>query len=255
MKKIILSISLIILVILSFFSCSVKDFSSNSAPISHDIWDGLLKKHVTEEGWVNYKGFIEDKEAFYNYLNLLNGNHPNKSNWPKEERLAYWINAYNAYTVQLIVENYPTASIKDIKKGIPFVNSVWDIKFIKIEERTYDLNQLEHGLLRKKFDEPRIHFAINCASYSCPVLRGEAYVASKIETQLAEQARLFLADERRNRITAEKAQLSKIFSWFGKDFTKKTSKIEYINQYSPVKINADAEISYLDYDWNLNEPQ
>ncbi len=254
MRKIIGFFSILALGLGFLQSCAVRDVSTGSTPISHEIWDNLLKKHVTDDGWVEYKGFIEDKEQFYNYLNVLNGSHPNKENWTEEERLAYWINAYNAYTVQLIVENYPVKSIKDIKKGIPFVNSVWDIKFIKIEGKEYDLNKIEHALLRRKFEEPRIHFAINCASYSCPVLRGEAYVAEKLEEQLAEQARIFLSDERRNKIQADKAELSKIFSWFGGDFKKDGTKIEYINRYAPVKINPNAEISYLDYNWQLNEP-
>ncbi len=241
------------MVVLSFYSCAVRDVASESKPISHDIWNALLEKNITDDGWVDYKGFIKDKDKFYEYLGILSSNHPNKENWSEKESLSYWINAYNAFTVQLIIEHYPIKSIKDIKDGIPFVNSVWDIKFINIEGKEYDLNNIEHSILRKKFEEPRIHFAINCASYSCPILRAEAYVPEKLEKQLIEQSELFLADERRNKISSDKAELSKIFSWFGKDFKKKGSKIDFINQYAPVKISPNAEISYLKYNWELNE--
>jgi len=144
-----------------FFSCNnnnKKIVASNSTPISHEIWTELF------DGKVNYKGFAEDKARFDEYLNLLNTHHPNDKNWSKNEQLAYWINAYNAYTVELILKHYPVVSIKDIKKGLPFLNSVWDIEFIEIEGNTYDLNHIEHEILRKEFDEPRIHFAIVCAS-------------------------------------------------------------------------------------------
>lgn len=232
---------------------TIKDYSSTSKPISHDIWNELLQRNIKENGRTDYKGFIADKEQLYQYLSLLNNNHPNINNWTKEERLAYWINAYNAYTVQLIVESYPVKSIKDIKKGIPFINSVWDLKFIQIEGKTYDLNNVEHNILRKKFNEPRLHFAINCASISCPGLRNEAYYPEKIDQQLDEQARLFLNDSSKNKMAENKVELSKIFSWFGKDFKKNGTLIEYINPYTDIEIRSDAKKSFLEYDWNLNE--
>ena len=170
--------------------------------------------------------------------------------------MAYWINAYNAFTVKLIVDHYPVQSIKDIKNGIPFVNTVWDIKFIEIEEAVYDLNNIEHGILRPKFQDPRIHFAVNCASVSCPKLWNRAYTAKGLGEQLDRAARDFLRDERRNVIAEDRVQLSKIFSWYGMDFKKKgKSLIEYLNQYSPVQIQPDAEVDYLEYNWNLNEEE
>ncbi len=252
MKNIFVIITLLYIA-LSFHSCKVKDIQSNSRPISHATWDTLLQKHVSADGWVNYKGFIEDRAAFDKYLTLLSNNHPNKKNWSKQESFAYWINAYNAFTVQLIVDNYPTKSIKDIKNGVPFVNTVWDIKFIKIEGQEYDLNNLEHGIIRPKYKDPRAHFAVNCASYSCPKLLNEAYVANRLDEQLDAQAVAFITDEKRNIIQADKVQLSKIFKWYKGDFTDKLNLIEYINQYSPVKINGDAAIEHMDYGWTLNE--
>ena len=235
-------------------SCSVKEYNSSSRPIEHIIWDSLLHEHVASDGLVDYKGFIRDSVRFDKYLTLLQNNHPNKKYWSREERMAYWINAYNAFTVKMIVDHYPTKSIKDIKKGIPFVNTVWDIKFIKIEGAEYDLNNIEHGILRPKFKEPRVHFAVNCASYSCPPLRNEAYTATKLDAQLTDQAKIFLNDPRKNIIAKNQMQISKIFSWFKGDFLVKEKSIQsFINQFTDIEISNNAKISYLDYNWSLNE--
>ncbi len=238
-----------------FLSCNTNNkqiVASTSMPINHDIWHELLQKHVVG-GKVNYKGFQTDKVRFDEYLALLNTHHPNDKNWSKNEQLTYWINAYNAYTVELILKHYPIESIKKIKNGLPLINSVWDIQFIEIEGNTYNLNHIEHEILRKQFDEPRIHFAIVCASISCPDLWNEAFTAEKIDSQLNTQARAFLNDHSKNQVFADNAKLSKIFSWFKKDFTKKTTLIAYINQYSNIKTATDAKVTYLDYDWGLNE--
>lgn len=235
---------------------SYRNTSSGSKPVSHDLWTQLLQKHVAANGTVNYRGFIADKTALNQYLQLLQDNHPNNANWSNNEQLAYWLNAYNAFTVALITDNYPVASIKDITKGpnIPFVNSPWDIKFINIENTGYDLNNIEHGILRKQFNDPRIHFGINCASKSCPNLMQQAFTADKVNVQLDSLARAFLADTSKNKITSEEVQLSKIFSWFKGDFTKKnTPLITFLNKYAPLTIKPDAKIRFLDYDWQLNE--
>lgn len=233
-------------------SCKVKDYASDARPIVHATWDSLLQKYVGENGLVDYEGFIKDSVKFNSYLNVLKNNHPNPDSWTKEERLAYWINAYNAFTVKIVIDNYPTPSIKKIKPGIPFVNSVWDIKFIEIEGQTYDLNNIEHGILRAKFEEPRIHFAVNCASISCPKLLNRAYEPYTLEEQLNAVAKDFLTDELRNIIQKDKVQLSKIFFWYRGDFVKNMKLIEFINQYASIKVSENAKVSYLSYDWNLN---
>jgi hypothetical protein len=233
----------------------VGKVKSNSKPISHEIWDTLLQEHVTEDkGLVDYKGFLRDSAQLNEYLDLLSVNHPNEKNWSRDERLAYWINAYNAFTVKLIIDHYPVGSIKDIKSGIPFVNTVWDIKFINIEGEEYDLNNIEHGIIRPRFEEPRIHFAVNCAAISCPKLGNRAYTAEKLDAQLTQAARAFLRDNDKNKLSEGSVQLSKIFTWYGGDFkTNGRTIIEYINQYAPIKVNENAEVDYLDYSWNLNE--
>ena len=230
------------------------NIQSDSKPVSHETWDMLLKEHVDETGMVNYKGMIKDSLELNKYLDLLSKNHPNEKNWSKDERLTYWINAYNAFTVRLIIRNYPVESIKDIAGGIPFVNTPWDIKFIQIEDETYDLNNLEHGIIRKEFDEPRIHFALVCAAMSCPRLRNEAFTAEKLDTQLDAEATYFFNNPKKNKISAEKLELSKLLDWYWGDF-KDTAKnrVEYVNRYSKVKANADADVDFLDYSWKLNE--
>lgn len=236
-------------------SCSQKHRSvaSESVPINHDAWTSLLQKYVDDEGWVDYSGFAKDQAALNAYLELLGENHPTEKNWSREERLAYWINAYNAFTVQLILNHYPVNSIKDIAGSIPFVNSAWDIRFVTIEGNVYDLNNIEHNILRKDFDEPRIHFAINCASVSCPLLLNEAFVAHKINEQLDAAASAFVNDSSRNKISAEEIEISKIFSWFRGDFTKDSSLIDFLNKYSDVKISSKAKVKYLSYNWSLNK--
>jgi hypothetical protein len=178
---------------------------------------------------------------------------PHKKNWSANEQKAYWINAYNAFTVSLIVSKYPVKSIKDIGGKIYKVNTPWDIKFITIGGKKYDLNNIEHGILRKKYDDPRIHFALVCAAISCPRLRNEAYTAAKLDAQLEAAGKDFLNDTAKNNIRADQADLSKYFTWYQGDFTKKGSLVEFINKYSQIKIDNNTKINYLDYNWSLNE--
>ena len=225
---------------------------TDSQPFTLEQWTNLLQKHVNPDGWVNYDGFIKDSLQLNNYLQQIESNYPNEKNWSREQILAYWINAYNAYTVQIVIRNYPVASIKDIKPGVAFLNSVWDIKFITIEGEQLDLNNIEHNILRK-MNEPRIHFAVNCASYSCPKLLNTAYEAATIDNQLNQQAIDFINDPKRNVITAEKADVSSIFNWFTGDFTNDGSLKDFLNKYSKVPIAESTGINFLEYNWNLNK--
>ncbi|MDX2070460.1 MAG: DUF547 domain-containing protein [Haliscomenobacter sp.] len=239
---------------LSASNCVAIRRNTNSSPINHDRWDQLVKKHVKDDGFVDYKGFVRDSNELNSYLDQLSAVHPNDKSWSRNEQMAYWINAYNAFTIKLIVNNYPVESIKDIKKGIAFVNSVWDIKFIKIQGFTYDLNNIEHNILRPVFKDARVHAAVNCASFSCPRLRQEAYTPEKLDSQLDDAMKKFLADPLRNNITAEKVEISEIFKWFKGDFDRDAgSLIAYINKFSAQKISAQTELKYLDYNWALNE--
>ncbi|MEX1191692.1 MAG: DUF547 domain-containing protein [Brumimicrobium sp.] len=220
---------------------------------NHSLWTELTKKHVASNGYMDYKGMIKDSVKLNKYLDQLSSKHPNKS-WTSNERKAYWINAYNAFTVKLIVDNYPVESIKDLGGAIYRVNTPWDIKFIEIEDKKYHLNDLEHNILRKEWEDARIHAAVNCASVSCPKLRAEAFVASKLDKQLDEQMRIFVNDKTKNEINEESANLSKLFKWFSGDFKNNAdSVIDYINKYSDVKLSEKAKIDYLEYDWGLND--
>jgi hypothetical protein len=223
--------------------------------VSHDGFDRLLKQHVDSRGVVDYHGFIKDSVKLNAYLRLLSENPPQKS-WSRNEQMAFWINAYNAYTIKLITKYYPLNSIKDIgsKIQIPFVNTPWDIKFIQIGKDRYDLNNIEHGILRKKFDDPRIHMVLVCASKSCPVLLNEAYHPARLDDQLTNQSKAFLDDSTRNQVSARHPKLSRIFSWYGMDFNTNGNTVkDFVNRYAAVKIPDDATIDYMEYDWTLNE--
>lgn len=211
----------------------------------HASWDALLKVYVREDGTVRYTEFLKDRKELQSYLVRL-AKTPPKANWTREARLAYYINLYNAGTMALILDNYPVESIRDIKKP-------WRLKWISVGENRYSLGDIEHKILRK-MDDPRIHFAINCASYSCPVLTRDAYREAEIEAQLQDAARIFINDTERNKIAAEGAQISKIFKWFRSDFESPgTSLWDYLNTYSSTKLSTEAPIEFLPYDWSLND--
>ena len=233
----------------------VRMNSSDAAAPSHAAWDALLKKWVDDKGMVNYKGFKQDRKQLQAYLRTLETHPPDEKKWSRDEQLAYWINAYNAYTIDLVLQHYPIKSIKDVKPGplIPFVNSPWDIKFINIGGKELDLNNIEHSIIRPKFKEPRIHFALVCAAYSCPELRQEAYVAERLDAQLADQARSFLRDPAQNSVRADKLELSKILDWYSGDFTEGRTLQEAVSTYSGIPVNKNARITYRDYNWKLNE--
>ena len=247
------SFLLLVLVLISCHSPVIG--KAGSTPPSHQLWNELLKANVKPDGRVDYKGFIREKPKLESYLKLLSENAPDRSKWSKNEQLAYWINVYNAFTVKLIVDFYPTKSIRDLgpRIKIPLIKDVWHYKFFKIAGVDMSLDEVEHSILRKEFEEPRIHFAINCASVSCPPLLNEAFVASTLENQLIRVTTTFVNDPSRNKISAQSAQLSSIFSWFKGDFTKKGTLVEFLNRYSKVKISPNARITFLDYNWNLNE--
>lgn len=230
--------------------------ANRSKAPAHETWDALLKKWVDSRGMVNYQGFLQDHKQLQAYLQQLQTNAPDEKKWSKEEQLAYWINAYNAYTIELVLRNYPLESIKDVKLGqqMPFVTaSPWDLKFIKAGGRELSLNNIEHNIIRPAFKEPRIHFALVCAARSCPKLRQEAYVAERLDAQLADQARSFLLDHDKNDVRSNKLELSKLFDWYQSDFTEGRTLQEAISEYSGMPINKDAKVSYRYYSWKLNE--
>ncbi|MCG9970481.1 DUF547 domain-containing protein [Christiangramia crocea] len=264
MKKLILIFALLICGVFAFASCNLissAGFNSKGLPnpdvndeiraemgsevqLDHGAWNSLLQKYVAENGLVNYKAFKKDREKLDEYLKMLSDQVPDDS-WSDAELLAYYINLYNAYTVDLILRNYPVKSIKDI-------DGPWTNEFVRVGDANISLGALENSILRK-MNEPRIHFAINCASISCPKLMDEAYTAEKIEEQLEKATREFINSDK-NEITANSVKLSSIFDWYKGDFTEDgMTLIDYVNQYSDTRINSGASISFKEYDWNLNE--
>ena len=224
-------------------------------PPTHAAWDGLLKKYVDDKGMVNYKGWQGDSLALNAYLLDLSMHLPSQS-WTSTDRLAYWLNAYNAFTVQRILRGYPVKSIKDLGGTKIFVDTPWDQHFIKLDGKAYSLNDIEHRIIRKQFKDNRIHMALVCAAMSCPRLRDEAYIGPRLNEQLDDQGRDFVNNPVKNKLTpTDKPQLSSIFNFYPKDFTKNgsTSIADFVNRYANQKIKPDASLAYLPYNWSLNE--
>jgi hypothetical protein len=211
---------------------------------NHSVWNTLVQTNVSATGEVNYEGFRQQRGQLREYIASLGAQMPEIS-WDKEDTLAYWMNAYNAMTVDLILRNLPLASIKDIDKP-------WNQRLWKLGSKWYNLDEIEHQILRKMGD-PRIHFGINCASFSCPPLLNEAFSSAKVDAQLELLAVNFVNDTRRNHISEDTIVISKIFDWFAKDFKQNGSLIDFLNRYSKTPINSKARKKYMQYDWNLNQ--
>ena len=221
----------------------VEEVSVEVNNIDHSSWDALLSKYVNASGKVNYKGLKSDIEVLNSYLEMLKN--VDVGNLKRNEKLAFWINAYNAFTVKKIVDNYPISSITKLDGGKP-----WDVKWIKLDGRTLSLNNIENDIIRPEFNEPRIHFAVNCAAKSCPPLLNKAWTGSNLEKYLEIQAAAFINSSRYNDIKSNQINVSKIFEWYGGDFG---GLIDYLNKYSKTTIKPNASISYKEYDWALNE--
>ena len=215
------------------------------APPSHKAWNNLLTQYVSRAGNVQYKSLKESRmKEIEQYLKELADN-PVQKSWTKAQKMAYWMNAYNAFTVKLILDNYPITSITKLSGG-----KVWDKKWIKLGDKTYSLNNIENDILRPMYKDARIHFAVNCAAKSCPPLLNRAWTDVNLEYYLEGQAKRFINHPDYNQISADKVVISKIFEWYAEDFG---NIIEYLNKYSKTKINPDAKVSYQEYDWALNQ--
>lgn len=213
--------------------------------LNHSKWNTLVNNYVSNNGEVDYSSFKRNRAELQTYIEALQNHYSNLENASRNEKLAYWINAYNALTIDLILRNYPVESIKDIKDP-------WDQRLWKFGKKWLSLNDIEHNILRK-MDEPRIHFAIVCASESCPKLQNTAFTADNLEEQLTTATKEFLADETKNDISENDLKLSKIFKWFKKDFEQDGSLIDFLNRYSDVTISDKAKKSFKDYSWELND--
>ncbi len=271
---------LFFIAVISFILMSCTSYTTNTESVKsiattelHKPWDTLLKKHVVginngTSTEIDYAGMQADSLQLNTYItSLQNISLPVYKSWQRDEQLAFLINAYNAYTVQLILTQYPDlTSIKEL--GDTF-SSPWnqDRGVLLGEVRT--LNGIEHGMIRGQngFDEPRIHFAVNCASVGCPALRAEAFTGAKLEAQLEEQTTLFLADRTRNRYEDDELYVSKIFDWYRSDFEAGWKGSNSLGEFLALYANAlmltpeqvqtikddEIDIEFFDYDWNLND--
>lgn len=256
---------------------AISEQSISSQPIStktfdHRIWDQLLKQHVVaingdSSTAVDYAAFQKEKKTLQSYLSQLTDVTSKQFDaWPKLDQLAFLINAYNAWTVALILTEYPELeSIKDL--GSIF-KSPWKKKFISVLGETRSLDDIEHRLIRGsgRYNEPRIHFAVNCASVGCPALRSEAYRGDMIEEQLEAATVSFLSDSSRNRVEGDAVQLSSIFKWYREDFESDWRGAKNLSEFLSLYKNAlglsldeeeklnenSMDIDFLDYDWDLN---
>jgi hypothetical protein len=210
----------------------------------HQIWDQILKKYVSETGRVDYAGIKKDRSTLDKYLEQLRGN-PVQEYWTKPQQLAYWINAYNAFTVDLIIRNYPLKTIIDLDKP-------WDQEFIQLGDKSYSLNEIEHEIVRPAFKDARVHFVFVCAAVSCPKLLNTAYLPQKLDQQLDAQTRFFLNTSGKNQLSTNLVKISKLFDWYGEDFTSQGTLIEFLNKYSKQEISAGAKVEFLEYDWTIN---
>lgn len=242
---------------------------------SHASWQALLARHVKvaangNASAVDYQGVQSERAALKTYLDSVSAvSEAEYRQWPTPLRLAFLINAYNAYTVDLVLSKYPNLeSIKDI--GTIF-QSPWKKKFFTLLGQERNLDDIEHGMIRASgaFDDPRIHFAVVCASVGCPMLRPEAFNAERLNAQLEDGMRRFLSDSSRNRFdtTSGRLLVSKIFDWYGKDFEQghkgfDSLKASFARSADQLAATAEARariragdyrIEFLDYDWRLND--
>ncbi|NJN33924.1 MAG: redoxin domain-containing protein [Saprospiraceae bacterium] len=208
----------------------------------HADFDRLLSKYVFADGSVNYKGLKKDKASLEAYIKTLQSNVP-ANNADKKMRLAYWINAYNALTLKLIIDNYPLSKITNLDGG-----KTWDVKRFTFDGKKLSLNDIENSIIRPMGDA-RIHFAVNCAAKSCPPLYNKAFTADNLETYLEDRTRKFI-NSSTNKLTANELTVSKIFDWYGKDFG---SVPTFIAKYAKIKVSKTAKVGFNEYDWNLNE--
>ena len=224
-------------------------------------WDKLLNQYVDSQGLVNYQAWKEQSPQkltdWLQQLSLINLKEDNDPN----QQLALWLNLYNALTIAQVLKNYPIKSILPKFLGIPnwvALGVFFSRPIYSINKRRYSLNNIEHDILRREFQEPRLHFALVCASVGCPLLRNEAYLGERIQTQLDEDARRFINNPTKVVYDTHSKILycSQIFKWYRPDFLKVADSLpEYIKTYlAPgLELNAATPIRYLDYNWNLNQ--
>lgn len=226
---------------------------SSASTVNHEIWAELLGRYITPGG-VDYTGFKAAEDRLDQYLKVLEDTDPEKL--PRNEQYAYFINAYNAWTIKLILSGYP--GVKSIKDFGTILKSPWQKKWVRINGKVITLDNVEHNILRPRFKDPRVHFAINCSAASCPPLRPEPYLGPTLDQQLDESTRSFVNDANSYRLKGNTLYVSRIFKWFSEDFDEdalgfylKYAKGDLKEKLTGQKDNI--QVKYLHYDWSLND--
>ncbi len=239
--------------LLALTLCLTSVRAADSNDRAHATFDRLLKKHVGADGTVDYKQLRGDRAALEQYTRYLGG--VELGSLSRDEKLATYINAYNAFTLQLILDHWPLKSIMDIPEQKRWKDQRW-----RLGGRKVSLDQLENEIIRKEFAEPRIHFAVNCASIGCPPLRPEAYVGARLDHQLEEQTRRVLNDPRWARYDTDqhRVHVTKLFDWYKADFTRGGgSVVEFVRKYNramqrPTFEPVETRVAFVEWDWALN---
>lgn len=228
---------------------------SAHAAIRHQQWTEILSRYVVD-GVVDYQGFKQSEQELDNYLAVLAETYADQL--AENDQLAFYINAYNAYTVKLILNHFKNGRPPEsIRKIGGLFKSPWDIRFAVLGGETYSLDNIEHDIIRKRFAEPRIHFAVNCASKSCPPLISDAYEGDTIDTQLEDSTRSFLEDSAHNYFQGDTLYVSSIFKWYKEDFADDPAAFFIGHVTGDLKAALDSAadrivVRYIDYDWSLN---
>lgn len=230
----------------------IQLLASTGSSVSHSLFGDLLQKYVAH-GKVNYAGFQSEEAKLDQYLDLLQNVDPKALS--RKEQFAFYTNAYNAWTIKLILTKYPGVdSIREL--GI-FNTGPWKKKVVRLSGETVSLDHIEHDILRPRFKDPRVHFAINCAAKSCPPLRSEPYLAEKLDQQLDDSTRSFINNPKSYRLAGRSLHVSRIFKWFSEDFNE--DALGFFLKYADAELKKNLEtkpekinIKYLAYDWSLN---
>ncbi|WP_455203860.1 DUF547 domain-containing protein [Kaarinaea lacus] len=266
-QKIINIICITVLLLVTMTVAMAQTVVNDDFDHNHQQWDDILRAYVVEQGPASKVKYAQLKanglSQLEQYLKVLSAvTQAQFASWSEQQQLAFLINAYNAFTVKLILNHYPVDSIKDI--GGWFQNP-WKIEFFSLLGKKTYLDYIEHSLIRgnSKYSEPRIHFALVCASVGCPKLQPRAFTAKSLQSMLEQGAKEFTQDSSRNRYDAgsNELQLSSIFKWYGEDFEPKYGSVAqfvspYLNVSQDVRDNIKTgkiNLEFLEYDWSLND--
>jgi hypothetical protein len=244
---------LILLLVSLFYGTFDRIEKTAAAAEDHSIWAELLNKYAKPDG-VDYAGFKSEEEKLDRYLKVLE--HTDFKMLSDAEQFASYINAYNAWTIKLILSAYP--GIQSIKELGTLFKNPWEKKLVRINSEVLTLDDIEHQILRPRFKDPRVHFAINCTAASCPPLRSEPYLGSALEEQLDRATRSFINNPGTYRLEGDALFVNRIFKWFSEDFNNDVIGFYLIYAENDLKEKLAQkkkviQVKYLHYDWSLND--